>query len=271
LIGSYCTNLFRLIFFSVSFLLICFYIFVVSEAEVSLLSASQVKTLFDKIKEIEIPIAESEVGDVEPQNSAHVKKLFSIIDSVTELWQQVNLLSHDKEELESTLTTQVLEIEHLEEEVEKHIRGKEDSEKMKNELSELTFGLENIIGMFRGRDLVDQKFAGVKGLLSVLEKQVMDMLLESENSKSKAQELGTELLASQKAVDELSIKVKLLEDSVQGRSAQPEIVQERNIFEAPSLPMGSEISEIEDVVNILYYFPLFFNALSLSLSLSLSL
>ena len=45
-------------------------------------------------------------------------------------------------------------------------------------------------------------------------------------------------------------KVKVLEDSLQDRSAQTEIVQERSIFEAPSLPTGSEISEIEDAVII---------------------
>ena len=225
------------------------FIFVVSEAEDSLLSASQVKTLLDKVGGIEIPMAESEVGDLVPHNSAHVKKLFYIIDSVTELQQQVRLLSHDKEELQSTITTQILEIEHLKEEVEKLVRDRQDSEKVKDELSELTFGLEKIIGILGG-ELFDQKSAGVKGLLSVLEKQVVTMPLELENSKSKAQELGTKLLASQKVVDELSIKVKVLEDSLQDRSAQTEIVQERSIFEAPSLPTGSEISEIEDAVII---------------------
>ncbi|KAK7842504.1 hypothetical protein CFP56_013697 [Quercus suber] len=215
------------------------------EAEDSLLSASQVKTLLDKIGGIEIPMAESEVGDLVPHNSAHVKKLFYIIDTVTELQQQVRLLSHDKEELQSTITTQILEIEHLKEEVEKLVRDRQDSEKVKDELFELTFGLEKIIGILGG-ELFDQKSAGVKGLLSVLEKQVVTMPLELENSKSKAQELGTKLLASQKVVDELSIKVKVLEDSLQDRSAQTEIVQERSIFEAPSLPTGSEISEIED-------------------------
>ncbi|KAL0004423.1 hypothetical protein SO802_011984 [Lithocarpus litseifolius] len=215
------------------------------EAEDSLLSASQVKTLLDKVGGIEIPMAESEVGDLVPHNSAHVKKLFYIIDTVTELQQQVRLFSHDKEELQSTITTQILEIEHLKEEVEKLIRDRQDSEKVKDELSELTFGLEKIIGILGG-ELFDQKSAGVKGLLSILEKQVVTMPLELENSKSKAQELGTKLLASQKVVDELSIKVKVPEDSLQDRSAQTEIVQERSIFEAPSLPTGSEISEIED-------------------------
>ncbi|KAG6654866.1 myosin heavy chain, non-muscle [Carya illinoinensis] len=216
------------------------------EAEDSPLSASQVKILFDKIRDIEIPIAVSEVGDLDPHNSADIKKLFHIIDSVTELQQEVKFLSHDRTKLHSNLTTQVLEIEHLKGEVEKHIRDGQDLEKTNNELSELIFGLEKIIGMFKVSDLGEQKYPGAKGLLSLLEKQVVAMLLESENSKSKAQELATELLASQNVVEELSIKVKLLEDSVQGSNAEPDIVQERSIFEAPPLPTGSEISEIED-------------------------
>lgn len=218
--------------------------------------------MFDKIRDIEIPIAAvSEVGDLDPQNSAHIKKLFNIIDSVTELRQEVKFLSHDKTELQSNLTTQVLEIEHLKGEVEKHIRDRQDLEKMKNELSELIFGLEKIIGMLKVSDLGEQKYPGAKGLLSLFEKQIVAMLLESENSKSKAQELVTELLASQKDVEELSIKVKLLEDSDQGRNAEPNIVQERSISEAPPLPTGSEISEIEDVVNILYDYPLLLSSI----------
>lgn len=219
------------------------------------------KILFDKIRDIEIPIAVSEVGDLDPHNSADIKKLFHIIDSVTELQQEVKFLSHDRTKLHSNLTTQVLEIEHLKGEVEKHIRDGQDLEKTNNELSELIFGLEKIIGMFKVSDLGEQKYPGAKGLLSLLEKQVVAMLLESENSKSKAQELATELLASQNVVEELSIKVKLLEDSVQGSNAEPDIVQERSIFEAPPLPTGSEISEIEDSVNILYDFPLLLSSI----------
>ncbi|XP_061990946.1 trans-Golgi network-localized SYP41-interacting protein 1 [Rosa rugosa] len=218
------------------------------ENEDSLLSASEVKILFDKIKGIEIPIPESEVGDLESHNSTHVKKLFCVIDNISNFQHQINSLSSEKEELQSTLRTQFLEIEHLKEEVENHVRDGQDTEKMKNELSVLIYALQKIIDMSGGDDLVgDEKSAGVKGLVSVLEKQVMALLLESKNSKSKAQELGTKLVESQKVVDELSTKVNLLEVSAQGRVAQPEIVQERSIFEAPSLPTGSEISEIEDV------------------------
>lgn len=234
----------------VSSLINCLLTFCLSEDEDSLLSASEVKILFDKLEGIEIPMPESEVRDIEPHNSTHVEKLFHVIDNISDFQHQINLLSSEKEELQSTLQTQLLEIEHLKEEVENYVRDRQDTEKMKNELSLLIYALEKIIDMSGGNDVVgDEKSAGVKGLVSVLEKQVMAVLLESKNSKSKAQELGTKLVESQKVVDELSTKVNLLEVSAQGRAAQPEIVQERSIFEAPSLPSGSEISEIEDVVS----------------------
>ena len=203
----------------------------------------------DKLSGIEIPLVESE--DLEPHSSADVKKLFSVIDSFTDLQNQINLLSYENEELQSTLSRQIFGIEHLKEETGTHVRNKPDLEEMKMELFEITIGLEKIIVVLGSKEFIGgQNSVGMKALLPVLEKQVTALLLEAENSKSKAQELGTRLLGSQKVVDELSTKVKLLEDSLQGRTVQPEIVQERSIFEAPSAPTGSEISEIEDAVYI---------------------
>ncbi|KAF3431132.1 hypothetical protein FNV43_RR25862 [Rhamnella rubrinervis] len=217
------------------------------DAEDSLLSASQLKALFDKIGGIQISMDESEVGDLKPHNSSHVEKLFYIIDNVPDLQHQIKLLSSEKEELQATLASHTSEIQHLKDEVESHVRYKLDSEKMETELSAVIFTLEKLIGKLGGDSLVgDQKSSGVKGLLSVVEQQVMALFLESESSKSKAQELGAKFVGSQKIVDELSTKVKLLEDSLQGRAAQAEIIQERSIFEAPALPTGPEISEVED-------------------------
>ncbi|XWS22695.1 hypothetical protein CRYUN_Cryun29cG0058100 [Craigia yunnanensis] len=215
------------------------------EAEEPFLSASQLRTLLDKLSGIEIPLVESE--DLEPHRSADVKKLFSVIDNFTDLQNQINLLSYEKEELQSTISRQFFEIEHLKEEIGTHVRTKPDLEEMKMELAEVTIGLEKIIVVLEGKEFIGGQYSiGMKALLPVLEKQVNALLLEAKNSKSKAQELGTKLLGSQEVVDELSTKVKLLEDSLQGRTVQPEIVQERSIFEAPSAPNGSEISEIED-------------------------
>nr|KJB31043.1 hypothetical protein B456_005G173600 [Gossypium raimondii] len=215
------------------------------KAKDPLLSATQLRTLLDKLSVIEIPLVESE--DLEPHSSTEVKKLFSIINSFAELQNQINLLSYEKEELQSMLSQQSFEIEHLKEEIERHVRNKPELEVMKMELSEATFGLEKIIVGLGGKELIGNPISvGMRALLPVLEKQVNALLLEAESSKSRAQELGTKLLGSQNAVDELSTKVKLLEDSLQGRTIQAEVVQDRSIFEAPSASTGSEISEIED-------------------------
>lgn len=188
---------------------------------------------------------------MEPNTSASVKKLFYIIDSIASLHHQMNSLSHDNEELQTTLATKVLEIKHLEEEVKRLSSNWEDLEKVKNELSEFTFALEKVLGMFGASDWVeDRKSTGLKELMLVLEKQVVAILLESENAKSKAQELGGKFLGSQKLIDDLTTKVKLLEGSLNDKTSQPEIVQERSLFEAPSLPAGSEISEVEEVVKV---------------------
>ncbi|KAB2045759.1 hypothetical protein ES319_D01G183900v1 [Gossypium barbadense] len=197
----------------------------VKEAEEPLLSASQLRTLMEMLSGIEIPLVESE--DLEPHISADVKKLFSVI---------------------VYLSRQNFEIQHLKGEIETHVRNKPDLEHMKMELSEVTFGLEKIIVVLGGKEFIGgQNSVGMKVLLPVLEKQVNAFLLEAKTSKSKAEELGTKLAGSQKVVNELSTKVKLLEDSIQGRTVPPEVVQERSIFEAPSASTGSEISEIEDL------------------------
>ncbi|KAL9420774.1 hypothetical protein AB3S75_038363 [Citrus x aurantiifolia] len=218
------------------------------EAEGLFLSPLQIRKLVDKISGIEIPYAES-AGDEEPESSAIVKKLFSIINSATKLPHEIDLLEHGKQELQSILSTQTAEIEHLKGEVETHIRNKPDLEKMKIEFAEFTFGLEKIVNMLESNEfVVNQKSSGSKGLLAVLEKQIMTLHSDAENSKSKVQELGNKLLESQKVVDDLTTKVDLLEESLRGRRDQPEIAQERSIFEASSLPTGSEISEVEDVM-----------------------
>ncbi|KAH1122445.1 hypothetical protein J1N35_005605 [Gossypium stocksii] len=140
----------------------------VKEAEEPLLSASQLRTLMEKLSGIEIPLVESE--DLEPHISADVKKLFSVIGSFTDLQNRIKLLSNEKEELQSTLSRKEF------------------------------IGGQNSVGM--------------KVLLPVLKKQVNAFLLEAKTSKSKAKELGTKLAGSQKVVNELSTKVKLLEDSI---------------------------------------------------------
>ncbi|KAM7269338.1 hypothetical protein ACFE04_024835 [Oxalis oulophora] len=213
------------------------------EEKSSLMSAFQLKTLFDKINGIEIPFSQSEA-----ESSPHVTKLFAIIDCFNELQNQVDSLSYDKEELQTNLSERDLEIEHLKDEIETQRRNNPKPEKIKSELLELTFNLEKIIDKLGASEFYDnQKSSSAKALLTVLEKQATALLLDVENSKSREQELGSKLLASQQFVDELSTKVNSLEGSLQGRSVQPENVRERSIFELSTLPAESEISEMEDV------------------------
>ncbi|XP_043723243.1 putative leucine-rich repeat-containing protein DDB_G0290503 isoform X2 [Telopea speciosissima] len=218
------------------------------EADAHLLPEDQLKTLFEKINRIEIPFKGSEQENPQLHSSDPVNKLFNIIDGVAELQHQMNLLYHEKEELQSSLETQVHEIDNLKMEAENHFSNNQDSEKLKSELTEIALSLEKFIQKLGGNDLVeDKKLIGARGLLQVLEKLVTAIIVDSESSKTNAQELSAKLLGSQKVVDELSNKVKLLEDAIHGRPAMPETVQERSIYEAPSSANASEISEIEDV------------------------
>ncbi|XP_028791233.1 protein Spindly-like [Neltuma alba] len=217
------------------------------ENERSLFSTSEATALSDKIDKIEIPIMESGEDDMERHTSTTVKKLFHIIDFVTRLRQHVNSLSHDKEELQLTLDNKVLEVKRLNEEVNQLDRNCEDSKNGKDDDSEISFSLEKILDMLGASDWNgDKKSAGAKGLITVLEKQVMTILLGSEKSKSRDQELSTKLLGDQKVIDELTAKVKLLEHSIQNRTSQPEFHQERSIFEVAASPVASEISEVEE-------------------------
>lgn len=193
---------------------------------------------------------------MEPNTSTSTRKLFYIIDSVAGLHHQINSLSHDKEELQTDLATKAIEINHLEEEVKLLNSNREVKEKVKNELSEFTFALEKVLGMLGASSWVeDKKSEDLKELIPVLERQVMAILSESENAKSKAQELGGKLVGSQKLIDELTSKVRLLEGSLNDKTSQPEIVQERSL---PALSAGSEISEVEEVAELNYQSFIFF-------------
>ncbi|KAJ4836728.1 hypothetical protein Tsubulata_024014 [Turnera subulata] len=217
------------------------------EADHPLMSPLELKTLFDRISKLELPSSASEVGDVDPNSSVDVKKLFYVVDSVPELHHQIDVLSLGKEELQATLSAQILEIERLKEESNVHAKDAEGYETLKGQMSDLTSGLEKVIDILGGHALVeDQNSTGGLRLLPLLEKRVAALLFESQNSTTQVQDLSTKLLGSQKVIDDLSAKVKLLEDSIQSRTSQPEIVQERSIYEAPLLAPGSEISEIED-------------------------
>ncbi|XP_010556184.1 PREDICTED: myosin-11 isoform X2 [Tarenaya hassleriana] len=208
------------------------------EAKDTLISAADIRALFDKMNGIEMPSAD-------PQYPYDVKKLFYMIDCVSDMQHQIDLLTYEKNELESSLQEKTCEILSLKEATEAQSTTGTELEKAKTELSLLISGLDKLLAILAGKDpLVDPKSAESPWtLLQALEKQVTSLLLLAESSKSKAQELGVKFAGSQKLVDELTSKVEALEDELQNRAIQPDVVQERSIFEAPST---SEISEIDD-------------------------
>ncbi|KAL3835637.1 hypothetical protein ACJIZ3_010373 [Penstemon smallii] len=216
----------------------------VHDSEDSPLSASQVKLILNKINEVEVPDVTFSAG--EPSDSEDVRKLFFVIDSFNESLQKVNSLSHEKEELHSTIDKKILEIELLKEKIEEHRNNERDSEKMLTKLLDLELGLQNIVRKLGGNDLMDQKAANATLLLPLLEKLVIAIMVESENLKSKNEDLVTKLLESQKFVDDLSNNVKLLEDSDQMRIVPLETDLERGTSVA-SLSTQTEISEIHDM------------------------
>ncbi|XP_004239495.2 trans-Golgi network-localized SYP41-interacting protein 1 [Solanum lycopersicum] len=220
------------------------------EAENLTLSASHMRSLFDKLKEIETLMG-PDVGDAEAYDSPDVRRLFYVVDNFPRLQLQMDSLSREKKELQSSLEKQALQIESLKDEVEEHMRDEVDCAKMKNELLEFTIGLENIIHKLGSNNLVDyHKETPVTGFLPVLDKLIVAKVLESENLKAKTEELLADLHGTQKVVEDLSSKVKSLENSNQLKVAPLEINQERGIFEAASLPTQSEISEVQDVVPV---------------------
>ncbi|KAI3728370.1 hypothetical protein L6452_17004 [Arctium lappa] len=220
------------------------------EAENDLLSASEIKSLLNKVNGITIPFPNVGAGDIEPHDLEPTRKLFYIVDSVNELLDQITLLSHAKEELQATLSRQALDVEHLKEEFDEAIKDK-DSDKMKKELFELSIGLEHIISKFGGDEHSGgEKFGDVAALLPILERLVQSMVLDGENSKVKAQDLGVKLLETQKVAEELASKVKLLEDLNQSRIDSPDKIHESGITEASEASSLSSRSEISEVQNL---------------------
>ncbi|KAG7593042.1 hypothetical protein ISN45_Aa01g018770 [Arabidopsis thaliana x Arabidopsis arenosa] len=216
------------------------------EAKENLIPPSDMRALFDKINGIEVSSVDL-VNGLDPQSPYDVKKLFAIVDSVTEMQHQIDILSYGQKELNSTLAEKDLEIQGLKKAAEAESTTDLELVKAKTELSKLISGLEKLLGILAGNEpVVDPNFSESWTLVQALEKKITSLLLESESSKSRAQELGLKLAGSEKLVDKLSLKVKEFEEKLQTKAIQPDIVHERSIFEAPRAPSTSEISEIED-------------------------
>ncbi|KAF3507209.1 hypothetical protein F2Q69_00008054 [Brassica cretica] len=209
------------------------------EAKENLIPASDIRALFDKINGIEMPSVD-QANELDPQSVYDVKKLFAVVDSVTKMQHQIE---YGQKELNSTLAAKDLEIQGLKEAAEAKSTTEVELVKANKELSKLISGLEKLLG---NDPVVDLDFSESWTLLQALEKKIASLLLESESSKSKAQELGLKLVSSEKLVEKLSLKVKEFEDKLQSKAVQPDVVHERSIFEAPRASSSSEISEIED-------------------------
>ncbi|KAK6160340.1 hypothetical protein DH2020_003721 [Rehmannia glutinosa] len=87
----------------------------VHELEGSVLSAIQLKSILDKVNEVEIPDAAFAVGD--SHDSADARKLLYVIDSYNGFLQKISSLSSENEGLQSTIDKQILEIELLKKQV----------------------------------------------------------------------------------------------------------------------------------------------------------
>ncbi|GER25368.1 TGN-localized SYP41-interacting protein [Striga asiatica] len=212
----------------------------------SLLSSAQMKLIFDKVNEIEVPDDAFQIGD--SHDPASIRKLSYVLDSYNESQEMVTSLSSENEELLSTIDQQILEIEHLKKNVEKHLADEKDSEGMKA-LLELESGLWDIVRNLVGNDMTDGHVVDHwTSLLPLLDKLITAKIHESESLKSKNEELSVQLLGTQKVVGDLSNKVKFLEDSNQAGIFPPEINQERTSTSIASLSTTqSEISEMQDV------------------------
>ena len=184
--------------------------------------------------------------------SSPIDKIFFLIDEVDALQREVETLRYENEDLQLNLESHARENEQLKEVCRNTDSNRRELESNNSELLEVTVSMERMIqrlGYLSGKDVLeDNKPTSTQSLVSKLEKLIIASNLESGNAKSAKQELGAKLLARDKTVDELSAKVKMLEDLYHSRLVQPDISKDR-AFEASSSAIGSDIPEIEDLVS----------------------
>ncbi|XP_020111292.1 restin homolog [Ananas comosus] len=211
-------------------------------------SKDQVETLVDKVNKLNFSSDESQFQGEGIYFSSPIDKLSYIVDKVSDLQHRLDTLTYEKDDMQLLLASHVTEIEQLKKAREFFDSNYQDLESKRSELAELTVGLGKIIDLLGGKDsFEDQKPITVKALLSLLERLAVASTIESENNKSTLQEVEAKLQAKEKVVDDLSTKLKILEDSYRTRLVQSEAAKERTVFEASSSAIGSEISEIEEL------------------------
>lgn len=224
-----------------------------------MISKDLVGVLFDKVNKL-IVLADSphqsESQSQEVYFSSPIHKLFYVVDKFSEFQHGFYSLTCEKEDLLLTLANRICEIENLKSSCESISVDHHDLESKKWELSEVTAILEKIMQNFVGNYCFeDLKPVTAMGLIRVLERQMIAFSVDLKNSKSEVHELGDKLQAKELIVNELSAKVKYLEDS-HARIQQPDI-KERTAFEPSMSIMRPEITEIEEAVR-LYFIDLLF-------------
>ncbi|KAM0900528.1 hypothetical protein ACQ4PT_020602 [Festuca glaucescens] len=214
------------------------------------ISKDQLEAIVEKINKLNIPSGESHLQREVSTFSSPIDKLFFLIDEVDALQREVETLRYENEDLQLNLESHARENEQLKEGCRNTDSNRRELESKSSELLEVTVSMERMIqqlGYLSGKDaLEDNKPTSTQSLLSKLEKLIIASSMESGNAKSVKQELGAKLQAREKTVDDLSAKVKMLEDLYHSRPVQPEISKDRE-FEASSSAIGSDISEIEDL------------------------
>ncbi|CAD6250441.1 unnamed protein product [Miscanthus lutarioriparius] len=213
------------------------------------ISKDQMEALVEKISKLNMLSGESNVQREEATFSSPLDKLFVVIDEFSALQREVETLRYENEDLQLNIESYTREIEQLREVSRNSDLINRELESKGSELLEVTVSMERMIqrlGYLGGKDVLeDNKPATTQALLSKLEKLIIASSTEAGNAKSMTQELGAKLQSREKAVDELSTKVKMLEDLYHARLAQPEASKDRS-FEASSSTIGSDMSEIED-------------------------
>ncbi|RLN09153.1 intracellular protein transport protein USO1 [Panicum miliaceum] len=214
------------------------------------ISKDQMEALVEKINKLNLLSDESHLQSEEAALPSPIDKFFAVIDGFSAMQREVDTLRYENEDLQLNVESYTREIEQLREVSRNSDLNNRELESKSSELLEVTVSMERMIqrlGYLGGKDLVeDNKPTTTQALLSKLEKLIIASSTEAGNAKSIIQDLGTKLQSREKAVDELSTKVKMLENLYHTRLAQPDSSKDRS-FEASSSAIGSDASEIEDV------------------------
>ncbi|KAL8150102.1 LOW QUALITY PROTEIN: hypothetical protein V2J09_019910 [Rumex salicifolius] len=190
--------------------------------------------------------AENNLSALANEKNVVEKEVFTLN---AKLHDTINNFADLQDQNKSVADSQLHEIEYLKKLCGKDGKNEHELERVKRDLYDMVAVVGRVIQKLGGRGLTtDSNSVVTCELVETLEKLVMGLIMEFNNSKTRVQELNAELLANQEVVDELLLKV--LEDSLEEKTGPSEGIQERSIFEASSPPPASEISEIEEVSTI---------------------